>query len=412
MKVRIEHASNPLNYGTNMMVTNFIYYINQINENITFLIDANNDDDLNRYINNTKLKNIDRETIDYNLCISNNFVERVINKLKRKFLYSYFYKKEFLKLKRNTEILIVLGGDDISEYYGVEGLEKELRRIDIIKKDIKVFLVGQTIGPFSNDERKNLVKNTLDGVEIYSRDNVTKNYMDYEIGIDKVIKSSDLAFLDLPNQSNHEIESNILKKYNLDQDYITIVPSGLSNCYCDNKETYINKWVSIINDIRTNYPSKNFVLLAHVLVKTNDDREVIRSIYNRLDNKNKIIQIIDEITPLQARFILGNGDLTITGRMHAAISTFQMGKPAISLSYSIKYSGVIGEGLGLKDLVIESSGDNYWENNYLNDSILQKIDYVYKNEEKLLCKIKESVNICKSEVLEMINDISYKLKNL
>ena len=98
--------------------------------------------------------------------------------------------------------------------------------------------------------------------------------------------------------------------------------------------------------------------------------------------------------------------------MHAAISTFQMGKPAISLSYSIKYSGVIGEGLGLKDLVIESSGDNYWENNYLNDSILQKIDYVYKNEEKLLCKIKESVNICKSEVLEMINDISYKLKNL
>lgn len=412
MKVRIEHASNPLNYGTNMMVTNFIYYMNQINENITFLIDANNDDDLNRYINNTKLNNIDRETIDYNLCISNNFVERVINKLKRKFLYSYFYKKEFLKLKRNTEILIVLGGDDISEYYGVEGLEKELRRIDIIKKDIKVFLVGQTIGPFSNDERKNLVKNTLDGVEIYSRDNVTKNYMDYEIGIDKVIKSSDLAFLDLPNQSNHEIESNILKKYNLDGDYITIVPSGLSNCYCDNKETYINKWVSIINDIRTNHPSKNLVLLAHVLVKTNDDREVIRSIYNRLDNKNKIIQIIDEITPLQARFILGNGDLTITGRMHAAISTFQMGKPAISLSYSIKYSGVIGEGLGLKDLVIESSGDNYWQNNYLNDSILQKIDYVYKNEEKLLYKIKESVNICKSEVLEMINDISYKLKKL
>lgn len=45
--------------------------------------------------------------------------------------------------------------------------------------------------------------------------------------------------------------------------------------------------------------------------------------------------------------------------MHAAVSTFQMGKPAICLSYSPKYKGVISDGLNLSELVIEAKEKKY-----------------------------------------------------
>lgn len=409
MKVRIEHASNPLNYGTNMMVTNFIYYLNKKNKNIEFFIDVNNNEDLNRYILGIGLNKIYKETIDYNLCISNSNFDRVINKLKRDFFYNYFYEKEFNKLKSNTENLVILGGDDISEYYGIEGLEKELNRLKNIKNDMKVLLVGQTMGPFSSENRKKLVKESLDKISIYSRDEVTKKYMENEIGIKNIKKSSDLAFLNLPNQNNKTEEITVLEKYKLKNDYITIVPSGLSNCYCEDQEIYIKRWISIINDIRKNYKEKKIVLLAHVLVNSNDDRKIIEKIYDGLDDKKKIIKINDELLPLHARFILGNGDLTITGRMHAAISTFQMKKPAISLSYSIKYEGVIGKGLGLSELIIDAMGEELWSGNYLNNSIINKIGWIYENYETICNKINISVEKCKEEALNMINEINNEL---
>ena len=83
--------------------------------------------------------------------------------------------------------------------------------------------------------------------------------------------------------------------------------------------------------------------------------------------------------PLKARFILGNGIFTITGRMHGAISTLQMRKPAISISYSVKYKGVIGEGLGLHDLIVEGSKQELWENKKVATDVCNRIEYVINN---------------------------------
>ena len=47
MKIRIEHTSNPLNYGTNMMVTNFMYYLDkEMGRKNSYYIDVTNDNDL------------------------------------------------------------------------------------------------------------------------------------------------------------------------------------------------------------------------------------------------------------------------------------------------------------------------------------------------------------------------------
>jgi len=116
------------------------------------------------------------------------------------------------------------------------------------------------------------------------------------------------------------------------------------------------------------------------------------------------------LLPVEARHILGNGLFTITGRMHAAVSTFQMGKPAISLSYSVKYKGVIGEGLGMNDLVIEAKGDDLWKSGKIADLVLEKVDYVFSNYDSLVSRIKPAVEENKKLAMAQIEDIARRLK--
>lgn len=409
MKIRIEHTSNPLNYGTNMMVTNFMFYIDKyMKVKNEYELDVYNDKDLEKYKLQYKEGNMSRKTIDYNLCYSTNIIGKIANKIKRDLFSNYYTKRNLKKLCEGTETLVVLGGDDLSEYYGVKPLEKELYRINYIKEKINLYLVGQTIGPFT-ESRIDKSRKSMESVNIYSRDPWTTKYLNSNLALDKIIDSRDLALLPLPYQEDKTIEDNILERYNLtENEYITIVPSGLYKSYCNDIDVYINNWQGIINYIKNKYPTKKIVLLPHVLRSSEvDDRNIIKEIQKRMGCVADYIY--DELTPLQARFILGNGVLTITGRMHGAISTLQMKKPAISISYSVKYNGVIGEGLGLSDLIVNGEKNEFWQNRKVENDVIEKIEYVMCDYNKILKKLSKGICDSEEKVKLMITDISTNL---
>lgn len=410
MKIRIEHTNNPLNYGTNMMVANFMYYLNkEMRSSNKYKLDVFNDEDLNLYKKQYSMLEVERETIDYNFYYSSNIVGKIINRIKREYLFSYFNKKNLNKLEKNNDILVILGGDDLSEYYPIEALKRELFKMNYIKNKLDVILVGQTIGPFK-EERKELVKNSLDNVKIYSRDPWTKEYLESKIGLKGVIISSDLALLPLPGQENNELEEVTLRDYDLiSNEYITIVPSGLYKSYCEDEEVYVDNFVKIINYIKqkTNY---KIVLLPHVLRPDFiDDRNIIKKLEEKFKYDDRIKYIYDVMSPLEARFILGNGKLTITGRMHGAINTLQMRKPAISISYSVKYDGVIGRDLGLSELIVKGDNKELWLSNKVANNTIDKIDLVLNNYKNITTKIDNSVLESEKNINIMIKDIASKI---
>lgn len=412
MNIRIEHASNPLNYGTNMMVTNFMYYLDkEMKKNNKYLLDVTNDEDLNNYKNQYKLGNMEKQLIDYDFTYANSTVERLFNKIKREYVNQYATDKLIKKMISEIDVLIVLGGDDLSEYYSIDSLKKEFYRLNSIKKECKTILVGQTIGPFK-DERIKLAQESFNEINIYSRDPWTTRYLKEVLRINSVEDSADLAFLPLPEQDNLDLQEKVLNRYNLTPNkYITIVPSGLYKSYCSDKEIYINNIIEIINYISSKYKEYNLVLLPHVLRNSDiDDRNIIKEIENKLGERENITYIYDEMPPLQARFILGNGVLTITGRMHGAISTLQMRKPAISIAYSVKYKGVIGEGLNLNELIVEGSKREDWEKSIIERDVCKKIDYVLNNYSNLKEKIDISVKTAASKSIYMIKNIASCLK--
>lgn len=410
MKIRIEHTNNPLNYGTNMMVANFMYYLNnEMGKDNKYKLDVFNDEDLEMYKNQYPMLDVERETIDYNFYYSSNIVGKIANKIKRDYLFSHFNKINLRKLEKDNDILVILGGDDLSEYYPIEALKRELYKMNYIKGKLDVILVGQTIGPFK-EERKQLVKDSLNNIQIYSRDPWTKEYLENEIGLSGIITSSDLALLPLPGQENNEIKERIIINYGLQpEEYITIVPSGLYKSYCEDEEVYVSNFIDIINHIKSTTDYK-IVLLPHVLrPHFIDDRNIIRKLEEKFGDDDRIKYIYDIMSPLQARFILGNGKLTITGRMHGAINTLQMRKPAISISYSVKYDGVIGKDLGLKELVVKGDNSNLWVDKKVSDNTIEKINFILDNYLDITTKIDCSVKESEKNIIDMIKDISIKV---
>ncbi|MPQ43534.1 polysaccharide pyruvyl transferase family protein [Clostridium tarantellae] len=402
MKIKIEHICNTYNYGSLMMAINIIDRINSKCKDAEFYVDCSTEEDLQRLKKETALNNIFK--YEKRELKGSNKISKVLD-----------YKK---RLKEESEIfkgVIIIGGDDISEYYGVNLFIKEILKINLRSKHMEVFLVGQTIGPFTKVHTKFLAKSILNKTHVYTRDYDCLQYLK-QLGVKNIFDSRDLAFLDLPLQNNKELRANILNKYNLnDEKYITIVPSGLTELYTKNLDDYIRNQVEIVKSIldRKDLKEYKIVLLAHVLrPECVDDGIIIKEIMKKLDKeyKDRIITICQPVLSSEARIILGDSLFTITGRMHAAVSTFQMKKPSIALSYSVKYKGVLGTGLNMNELIIEANDEKLWAKNEVPLEVNKKINYILSNYENIINTINNTMESVQEKVMLQVNNVVEKLK--
>lgn len=408
MKILLKNVSNTYNYGSMMMAENLITHLCKKIKGLEFFIEAFDDSDVERLKIATDHKEIYKDSkLSINLITKNIKYVRVIERKLRR-------KKHVYSATEFYDAIIILGGDDFSEiYYKFPKDNIEIKfvfeELKIFNKFSKLFMVGQTIGPYT-EKRIGWAKEAFKDVKIYTRDQETTDYMQNTFGI-KTITSRDLAFLDLNLQDKYKKnEIEILKKYNLEKNnYITIVGTGLISQYCKNEEEMVDAFYSLIKKIKKQ--QKNIVCLSHVFTPDGINDSIL---YNKINNKynnflTKNCVIIDKpILPVEARIILGNGNFTITCRMHAAVSTFQMGKPAICLAYSKKYKGVIADGLNLPELIIDIRKENFWVKDF-NKLVEEKIKFINDNK-NLSSKIKKSVDECKTNVLNMIDDLCEELK--
>lgn len=373
MKIKVAFI-HPYNYGNLMMASVFIQnMIDYYKTDIEIVTDVENEDQLNRLIDSLydNSRNVKFSREEY-------FDKKYYGKLRKvKKLFQILRFPKYCRKKYNA--VVFLGGDCLSEYYSKIGFLIDGYKIFKLSKKIPVFLVGQTLGPFTS-YRKYITQIFLKNSYVFSRDKKCFDYCKETLHLDRIYDNRDLAFLDIPKQNDDEVKKQILNKYNLSENnYVTIVPSGLYRSYTSNLNDYLTTYVNIIEEICTikDLVNMNIVILPHVIHNENsDDLQIIKKLEKLLFksyHKNRVKFIKDIMMPHEARIILGNGIFTLTGRMHAAVSTLQMKKPAISLSYSVKYAGVIGHGLDLMDLVIECKGDELWKS-YLNITVRERIE--------------------------------------
>ena len=399
VNILMSHVGNSYNYGTAMMAINLMSQIYKINTKVKFFLDVKDSQSMDRYLESTDLKNI------YPM-------EETMESIYSTKVYNLFALKKQIGLYKNSIIkkydaIIVLGGDDLSHCYGTGALLKELFILESLSKDIKILLVGQTIGPFNKVFEK-ISREKLKGTHIFTRDRLSFAYLK-RIGFTNVEESRDLALLDLPKENN---ELLVIDRYGLKQgEYITVVPSGLVSSYCKDYDIYVENIYKMIQQLLSykRLKQKRVVLLPHVLLPAHvDDRKIIKFLEESLsvDMKRRVLFIYDELLPHEAREILGNGVLTITGRMHAAVSTFMLRKPAISLSYSYKYDGVIGEGLNLTRLIIDAASEQKWMSRQIVKDVMAKVEFILNNYDSLVETIDKNIKDCSDMVLEDIYKVN------
>lgn len=366
-KVLILHGENTFNYGTFMMLINYIYYNSKKEKDLEYVVRLNSKEDYTRLIKEINNKKIKITFFKYKKQVKYlSKVDKIIG-LKHKFFDNLIELK-----KMNLNKIIILGGDDLSEYYKGWRISSDLIQLKLFKLITDVNLISQTIGPFYS-WRKNLARFCFKDMYINCRDSTTYDYLIRDLKLNNVSLSKDLAFFDLPLQkANFYFKKLKLKK----RKYVVIVPSGLWNKYTPDYGQYIKAWVKIVKNIlRIKHLKKHKILfLAHVIKPENtSDSKVINDICNKI-NKKRIIKIIDPMLASDARSLIGASKFVLTGRMHPAISALQTGVTPIAISYSVKYDRILGKDSGLKDLII--NGKCEWDEKIIS-KIMKKIKKVF-----------------------------------
>ncbi len=295
--------------------------------------------------------------------------------------------------------IVFLGGDGLWEGYYENGEVPLLPFFQKLEQYANVHLVGQTIAPFENAVNVSRLR-ALRRTKIYARDAIGYRYLLDEADMPEtaVMRSSDLALLPLPRQGEERLLQELLSRYELEKErYVTLVLSGMASFYTKNTADFEACWVRLIRELlqQPEWVDHKICLLTHVFSAYGGkpEREVGRDVFDRLSpaEKERVVLIADEIGPTRARLVLGNGTLVVTARMHASVSAYQMGVPAVVLTYGPKYEGLIGESLGFRELLVAADRPGRWETGSLVGEVLDKVSLVLADKEVWKARIRASV---------------------
>jgi colanic acid/amylovoran biosynthesis protein len=391
MRILLLNIPNSLNYGSMMMAENLMRYLGRGVENLTFIIETPKpEESVSRFTEALKddWGNFNLDTVA---------PEMLTRKQKLKRYFSWLMTVLFGTESRTllppgtgqVDLVVVLGGDDFSEDYSVLGPVLACLRLAALRKmGIKVVMCGQTIGPF-HSWRTLAVRWLLGRVnKVLARDPITKRYLVNELKLKNAHLVGDLAFLPL----SREFEKPNLP---LTGDYFAIVPSELLWRYAREpfRHKYIDFMVEICSYLLEGHPESQLLILPHVLAPDGADdtlagRDLMIGLKRLGVSPGRLVFPQGQMLPGQARYLIENSKLLITGRMHGSISSFCVKVPPLVLSYSRKYWGIIDEYLGMGDLIVDVRY-NGWDE--ITDACKDKLDYILENREKLTERISDKL---------------------
>lgn len=268
-------------------------------------------------------------------------------------LFSKENKLPVFSLKR-VSLVLVRGGDNLSDVYGLKALFANLYNVliaKVLKK--KVVFVGHTIGPFNRKILMHLVSYILRrGDYIIVRDEYSKRILD-QMNIDqsKVQFLLDVAFLLEPSDG--------LNLKNSEKLLVGLVPSDLVYRYWFKERSKGNKYLAYVKilvetvDYLTNNCNADVLLIPHVSYPGNDDMKVAVDIYKKVKDKKKV-QILNENNPRRVKWIISQLDLLISPRMHPIIHALSSGTPVLGIDYNFKTKELM-RFFGLEGFVINTA---------------------------------------------------------
>jgi len=375
LKIGVFHIPNTLNVGSMMMAENFMWYVwSSLGGQVAFVVPTPY-----REKTEERLRNALPEDMRIT-CVQERAQEAW-----RKVAQGTFWGNRLCELLPpellECDVFVVLGGDDFTESYSPLWALMELYKFYLFKTRLKkrVFFLGQTVGPFSG-WRHPLAIRLLKKLDLITcRDPLSYEYLKKN-GLSNVVLCADLAFLPLAKEDN--------RKTSLEKSAYVVVPSRLLHRYMPyiSYPEYVDFWCDLILSLAETEDREIFLLPHAMNSPLDDDRLMVQDIAIALKKKGmhpRNLKIISEILlPYEMRnTIFCRSLLTITARMHAAISTLVRGGVPLNIAYSEKSLGVIGKHFSVEKLVVDVR--RFSRREELLRNVLASVGFALENYERL-----------------------------
>ncbi len=397
MNLYLYNCSNTYNYGSMMMAENFITWLDRVSgEDHRYYVETGALEHV------TRLKAATGSTQVVMSPLNALFADRIS---KLDYLLALAGRKSVLKEGRPAlDMVVVLGGDDLTEDYGWKGpLMQAVKLVLLQRSGLKVVLLGQTMGPYGS-WRRPLMARLLGRLDrILPRDPITHRYLS-GMGLSNLRLTDDLALMPLARQEQTDNG----------QKYITYCPSELIYRYA--KESSRTGWLALnqqcVAILLERYPEQTLIFLAHVLQPSAvDDRPLVRELFTWAAERypGRVAKQDDILLPYQVRQLIGQSRLTVSARMHPVISSIQCQVPALAFSYSQKYWGIIGERYGLGEYILDVRQADFAQ---LAVEFTAKLEQIDRNHGKIVQVMAEQNSQAATNIRKSLEELATLKANL
>lgn len=329
MKYTIYGNGSAKNHGCEAILRGTVELIGKDNEYIVQSVGV--DDDIKYGLNGLA-------ELEYAKKPSKKGLRFLLSYIKLKILGSYTdmdgmaYVSAIESVANKSNVAISVGGDNYC-YSGAE-IYSWLNR-EYQKNGFKTVLWGCSIEPVVVKEiEADLKKYNL----IVARESIT--YEAVKKVNSNVILAPDPAFSMAATEC--DLDSNFFDKKTIG---LNISPMIVANESC-NGITYEN-YKCLIKYILNN-TDYSIALIPHVVWETNDDRTVLRKLYEDFNCDTRLLLVEDHNAP-ELKYIISKCKLFIGARTHATIAAYSSCVPTLVVGYSVKARGIARDLFGVEE---------------------------------------------------------------
>jgi coenzyme F420-reducing hydrogenase beta subunit len=238
--------------------------------------------------------------------------------------------------------------------------------------------LSQALGPFRKPINRAAARLVLPRLNrVFARGAQTASFLRKE-GFGNWVEADDLAFL-LGDAKDVSLER--YKSLSFLQEsggrLIGVAPSQVVDNYLKARNGNLSDLLEPVLQKALEVPGTRIVILAHSMlspesISKNNDYHVASELGDRFRDNPRVFTVLDDLTPVELRAVIGRCTMFIACRFHAMVSALCAGTPVLVVAWSHKYIEVMKR-FGLESYVADYSDlspERLWN---LTDELLGRL---------------------------------------
>lgn len=304
-----------------------------------------------------------------------------------------FMLNKEMKVYRESDVVVDLSGDGLTEEYGPKCLYAHLVPIILGKLLAKpVFVCAQTIGPFNKHE--SLCRSILQRADVVTaREKISYEYLG-RLGLNGSLSlTADMAFLlgAIPANAAKSIMAKEGIGFNkpIIGFSVSRLPGHILGSAEENKATSLEiELAETLDKIVEMGLKPVFVSHATGPGERRDDRMAAQRVANMSKHNSEITVLAGDYSAEEVKGIISQMDIFAGVRMHSCIAAMSMGIPTVIIAYGPKAYGIaelVGQDQWVQDITKITSGELFntiqrvWrERSQVQESLRKNMEVIHK----------------------------------